>query len=188
MTSTQLKALQDTLLNDNNSGDITPEDLRTVITELIKKSGGWGDYNNSSTTPQTITSGQWTPLTNDALGTLTNETFLPYYSNGFFDANEVFLDGLLLGDILTIRFDLTLNILLNNTDVSLRINAKDSNGDSIYTSLFDYRSFKNEGSFTGVSFYELYVGSDILNGSIALEVFADRDITALWSGALVTIP
>lgn len=188
MTSTALKQLQDTLLNDNNSGQITPEDLRNVITELIKKSGGWADYNNSNTTPQTITASTWTALTNNGLGSFTNETYLPYYSNSLFSDNEIDLNGLPLGTVLTIRYELSLGILSNNTDVLFRINAKDSNGDSVYTSLFDYRSFKTTGNLTGVNFYELYVGQNILNGSIALEVFADNNITALWSGAFITIP
>lgn len=188
MTSTALKTLQDTLLNDNNSGQITPQDLRTVLTELIEKSGGWADYNNSNTTAQNITAGSWTELTNNGLGAFTNEEFLPYYSDGLFDNNEIDLNGLPLGTVLTIRYELTLNILSNNTDVLFRINAKDSDGNSVYTSLFDYRTLKNTGSLTGVNFYELYVGANILNGSIALEVYSDHNITALWSGAFITIP
>lgn len=188
MTSTELKNLQDTLLADNNSGEITPEDLRTVLTELIQKSGGWGDYNNSVTTAQSITDNTWTPLTNDGLGQFTNDTYLPYYSNSLFTNNEIDLTNIPLGTVLTIRYELTLAILSNNTDVLFRINAKDSNGDSVYTSLFDYRVFKNRGTLTGVNFYEMYVGQDILNGSVALEIFVDRDINALWSGVFITVP
>jgi len=188
MTSSALKTLQDTPLNDNNSGQITPEDLRAVLTELIKKSGGWADYNNSNLTAQNISSGVWTALTNNGLGIYTNETYLPYYSNSLFGNNEIDLNGLPLGTVLTIRFELTLGILSNNTDVLFRINAKDSDGVSVYTSLFDYRAFKSTGTLTGVNFYEMYVGANILNGSIALEVYSDHNITSLWSGAFITIP
>ena len=188
MTSTQLKALQDTLINDNNNGDITPQDIRDVFTELIKKSGGWADYNNSTSTKQSVTLGSWQQLNNDGLGAYTNETFLPYYSSGLFADNEIKLTDLPLGSMLTIRFEIGLDILSNNTDVQFRVKFKNSSGTEVFTSLFDYRSFKATGSLTGVNMYTFYIGSDILNGSASLEVFSDHDINAILSGIFITIP
>ena len=68
--------------------------------------------------------------------------------------------------MLTIRFEIGLSIIHNaNTDVQFRVKFKNSNGDDVYSSVFDYRHFKATGTFTGVNMYTFYVGSDILNGS-----------------------
>lgn len=190
MTSTEIKTLQDTNLATNDAREITAAKLREVTTELIKKSGGWGDYNNSSSsTPQSIRGlDEWITLNNSGTGTLTNTDFLPYYVETLWSDNKVQFNGLSLGTIMTLRFDLTLDILSNNTDVLFRVLFRDSEGTEVYTHVFDYRVFKSHGTLSGVNFYEFYVGASILNGTAELQVQADHDITALFNGILITIP
>lgn len=192
MTSTEIKALQDANLATNDAHEITAAKLREVTTELIKKLGGWGDYaNNAEASPQSISGGEtpeWITLNNSGTGTLTNTDFLPYYVESLWSANKVQLNGLSLGTIITLRFDLTLNILSNNTDVLFRVLFRDSSKTEVYTHVFDYRAFKLSGTLSGVNFYEFYVGASILNGTAELQVQADKDITALFNGILITIP
>jgi hypothetical protein len=188
MTSTQLKTLLDTNLANNNNKEITAAKVRQVITELIQKTGGWADYNNSITTKQTITAGSWQQLTNDGEGALTEETFMPYYTSSMFSDNAVDLSDIPTGTVLTLRNDITLNITSNNTDVLFRVKFKNSQGVEIYTHLYDFRVFKSTGELSGVNFYEFYVGKDILNGSVELEIYADHNIEALWNGCFITIP
>jgi hypothetical protein len=192
MTSTQLKALQDSNLATNNARQITAEKLREVTTELIKKSGGWGDYNNSSATFQTIPGNDegtiWTKLENNGQGLLTNENYLPYYTTSLFSNDAVDLTNIPEGTVLTVRFDIELSILSNNTDVLFRVKFKNSAGAEVYTSLYDYRAFKITGTLRGVNFYEFYVGSDIVDGSMEIELQCDNEMQALWHGAFITIP
>lgn len=188
MTSTQLKALQDTLLADNNQGEITPQDVRDVFTELIKKSGGWADYSNSAVDLQTISASTWTQLTNDGAGALTKTDYKPYYTTSLFNSNSVDLTDIPEGTVITLRNDITLNILSNNTDVLFRVKFKNEIGTEVFTQLYDYRAFKTQGQLSGVNFFEFYVGSDILNGSVELEINADHEIGAKWNGVFITIP
>jgi hypothetical protein len=188
MTSTELKALLDTNLANNNNKEITAAKVRQAITEIIQKTGGWADYNNSSTTKQNITADSWQQLTNDGDGALTEESFMPYYTSSMFSGNAVDLSDIPLGTVVTLRNDITLRITSNNTDVIFRVKFKDSEGAEVYTHLYDFRAFKSQGELSGVNFYEFYVGKSILNGSVELEVFSDNNIEALWNGCFITIP
>ena len=188
MTSTQLKALQDSNLATNNAKQITAEKLREVTTELIKKSGGWGDYNNSSAVLQNIAVATPIQLQNDGAGSLTNESYLPYYTSSLFSANAIDLTNIPEGTVITVRNDTTLNITSNNTDVQFRMKFKNSSGVEVYSSIYDFRSFKSAGQFSGVNFYEFYVGSDIVDGTVEFEVYGDNDFEARWNGVFITIP
>ena len=188
MTSTQLKELQDGNLATNNAKQITAEKLREVTTELIKKSGGWGDYNNSQSSLQAIPGGTWLQLENDALGSLTNESYLPYYKSSLFSANAILLADIPEGTVITVRNDITLNITSNNTDVQFRVKFKNSAGVEVYSSIYDFRTFKSAGQLSGVNFYEFYVGSDIVDGTAEFEVYGDHNFEARWNGTFITIP
>lgn len=188
MTNKELKELNDLNLADNNAKKITAEKLRELTTEFIKSNGSFADYNNSNVTPQTITAGVWTKLTNNGLGTYTETSYKPYYAASMFSDNEVRLSNIPLGTVATLRFDNTITILSNNTNVTYRVKFKDSLGATVYTSEFDFKHYKNARTVTSVSLYNFYVGASILNGSISLEVKAEKNITALWNGCLVTIP
>jgi hypothetical protein len=188
MTSKQLKELQDTLLPDNNQGEISPQDVRDVLTELIKKSGGWADYSNSAVDLQTISANTWTQLTNNGTGVLTKIDYKPYYTTSLFNNNAVNLKDIPEGTVITLRNDITLNITSNNTDVLFRVKFKNSDGTEVFTQLYDYRVFKNTGQLSGVNFFEFYVGADILNGSVELEVNGDHNFGAKWNGIFITIP
>jgi hypothetical protein len=189
MKSSDLKILQDTNLATNDAHEITAAKLREVTTELIKSTGGWADYSNSSTreiSPDEPSA--WLTLTNDGEGAQTNDDFIPYYLTSLWSDNKVQLRDIQLGTIITLRFDIKLNITRNNTDVLFRIVFKDSEGTEVYTHLFDYRSFKSTGTLSGVNFYEFYVGESILNGTAEIQIQADHDISALLNGILISIP
>lgn len=188
MTSTELKELQDSNLATNNERLISASKLRAVITELIKKSGGWADYNNSATGSQSISATTWTALTNDGAGALTNEDFLPYYSTGMFTSNEIDLSDLPLGTLVTVRFDTTATITTNNTEVLLRADFKDSEGASVFTSVFSTRVYKTQAAYSNIDTFTFYVGSGILNGSVALEAYGDQAFSIKYNGVLITIP
>lgn len=188
MTSTALKALQDANLANNRERLISAAKLREVTTELIKKSGGWGDYSNSAVSAQSISATTWTVLTNDAAGEFTDETFLPYYSSGLFASNEIDLTDIPLGAIITVRFDTTTTITTNNTDVLLRADFKDSEGTTSFTQVFSTRSFKTQASYSNVDLFTFYVGSSILGGSVALEAYGDNAFQIKFNGVLITIP
>ena len=188
MTSKELKELNDLNLADNNSRSITAEKLRELTTEFVKSSGGFADYNNSNTTPQSIVAGVWTKLTNNGLGIYTETSYKPYYCASMFSDNDVQLANIPLGTVATLRLDNTVTILSNNTNVTYRVNFKDTLGTSIYTSEFDFKHYKNTRTVTSVSLYNFYIGEAILNGTISLEIKAEKNITALWNGCLITIP
>lgn len=188
MTSNELKTLIDTNLADNLHKDISAEDVRNVLYQLLRKSGGWADYSDSTSTLQSIDAETWTTLTNDGAGIYTNTDFLPYNTTSLFSDNEVQLSGLDLGTQLTLRFDLAIKTLSPSTDVVFRVNIKDSEGNSVYTHNYDLRTFKLATEMSGVNYYTFYVGEAIEDGSLAIELFADHNFQAKLNGIFITIP
>ena len=188
MTSTALKALEDLNLRDNNQLEITPAKLREVITELVKKTGGFGDYDNSSSTLQSITAATWTKLTNDGLGADSFEDYLPYFSDTLFSADSIQLTGLPIGTLVTCRIDFTTQVLSNNTEVRLRARFKNDLGADVFDQIFETKNYKSIKTYSGVTFYEFYVGSSIEGGTVDFELNPDSNINALFNGVLITIP
>ena len=96
---------------------------------------GFIDYNDAATasTPITLLAGVWTTLTNDGLGSFSNDTYKPpgitrllNVSTGAIDPTE-----LRLGDVLHIRNDFTVTPSVNNTLLEFRYQL--GTGGSTYT-------------------------------------------------------
>lgn len=179
----------DTNLADNSEGGISALDLRQVNESLIKKVGGWVDYNNGEAGLQSITASTWTALTNDGLGAYTDTSYKPYYLSGdWWSSNAIQLDEIEVGAFINCRFDITLGILSNNTDVQFRIHFMNSSEETIFSTLFDYRAFKTTGTLSGVNTFDFYVGASLEGAHAHIEVLADQNINAKLNGVVLHTP
>lgn len=86
---------------------------------------GFADYNDAATatTPITLVGGVWTTLTNDGLGSFTNEGYLPTGVTSMMNTPAGTLDfsELDLGDTVVIRADFTVTPDTNNQDIDYRL-------------------------------------------------------------------
>ncbi len=107
-------------------------ELKTSINALYDEQGGWGDYNNSSSTQQNLVADTWLELTNDGAGLLTDETELPPNVTTLFTPNAADFSEIAQGRQLSMRVDLSFQSLSNNTHLDIRASFKNSSGVEVY--------------------------------------------------------
>ena len=160
---------------------------RTVFTQ------GFEDYENTGSAIS-LTSGAWTDLTNNGLGSNTLTTYrLPGYSAIWNTTTHEFDwdgAGLVIGDTVDIRFDVTFNINTSNDEIALRLDL--AHGDPSEYSVEVYRNqFKSTGNHRVVVTATLYIGNSItLNNPGKVAAFSDSaGDTCLLNGFFVrTVP
>ena len=95
----------------------------SVVT-VTKVSGGFADYNDTSTTtiPLVLTADTWTDIPNNGAGSNTNLGSLPYGVTRLMNTTngKLVFDELSVGDFVTIRNDIVVKPKVNNSRVETR--------------------------------------------------------------------
>ena len=156
---------------------------KTVYTQ------GFEDYENTGSAIS-LTSGAWTDLTNNGLGTNTLTLYrLPGFSAIWDTSNNEFdWSGLSLGTTVDIRFDATFDINTSNDEVALRLDMAHGTGDEY--SIEVYRNqFKATGDHRVTVFSSVYMGnSATLNNPAKISAFSDSaSDTCLLNGFYVRV-
>tara|TARA_R110000765_G_scaffold311648_2_gene404836 strand:+ start:235 stop:801 length:567 start_codon:yes stop_codon:yes gene_type:complete len=112
------------ILPPSPSGELTHTDVRNKINEVIENTGGFIDYNDTSTstTPLTLLADTWTTLPNDGLGAFTNKAYAPSGITELMDTTTGELDftEVDLGVSLLIRNDYEVTPNVNNAQLQIR--------------------------------------------------------------------
>lgn len=187
MTNTELKAFIDNLLPDNTSREISPEDLRNSLYELVKLSDAYGDFENTEANPkQSLSAGVWTLMTNDLGGSSTDITRQPYYiTDPMFADNAIQLTGIPESTIIQVRFDVNLQSLAVNTEFDVKVVFKDSGGSTAFEQIIAHYYFKNTGARDFVIQYNFFRGPVIEDGELELYIKSDSNSQAKYNGVLV---
>lgn len=174
-----LSALQ-AILADNTSGNISPQDLRDM---LVSTKGGHGYYPDNATiaTPIDITSGVRAAFTSDNLG-VEGSTDLPA-RNGGHSADELWdtatntaqLDGLIVGDKLFFRVTFEITPDVNNMELDFFLIAKNSVGGVEFEQDQSVAEIKVAVTHPEMILMSVFIGSNILDGSINFEFETSKD-------------
>lgn len=169
--------------NGSGSGSWTdpiPTDLQRV---------GWANYHDYATTitPQSISSGSWTKVTCDALGTLTDETYLPTGVTTLWDSTNDQFDftDLPLGSTVDIRVDLDITTSGANQYVATRIlyGEGDASEYSVGVSTIHY---KTAGTYNLASYSGAYIGNTLTMANPAqVEIYSDASCTIEVKGIYI---
>lgn len=187
ITNNELKILHDDNLADNNVNAITPAKLREVTENFVDSDGSWSEYVDSVAGDQVITAGVWTELTNDGADAATDETYLPNYATTLFSNNRVDLTDVPEGRVVTVKVDLIVTTLSNNTEVDVRVQFRNSVGDLVFNEVIDHKSYKSAGTREYVDMYMFANRSSVEDGSMALEVNADNNINIKFKAILISL-
>jgi len=114
------------------SGQATHLNVRETINELVERSNGFIDYNDTSTstTPLNLLADTWVTLPNDGLGAFTNKTYAPSGITEMMDSSTGELDftQLALGTNLIIRNDYEVTPNVNNAQLQIRYSLGGNGG------------------------------------------------------------
>jgi hypothetical protein len=186
-----LSAMQ-ALLGDNTSGDISAQDIRDL---LVSTKGGHGYYPDNATiaTPISITSGVRAQFTSDGLG-VEASVDLPARNGGhsgdeLWDtvANEVLLDGLIIGDKLVLRVTFEITPSANNMELDLFLRAFNSAGGFEFEQDHALAEIKLASAHSETVIMSVFIGSNILDGSLQLEFLTSKnaDVTVFGIDIMV---
>lgn len=169
-----------------NEGRLTTELLlgTDLYEALEKKLLGWGDYNDSGNI-QNIDADTWTQVTNDALGPLTNETFLPPGASHFWDSgtNKIDLSDLEVGDLVNVRLDITITTEMDNARLEVQLRFTDP----VFTlPLGAQRLDDGAGTYQRIFQFAFYIGSaPIVTAGALVEVRCSSGASLVCNGVLV---
>lgn len=153
----------------------------------VRTPQGHATYDNAGS-EQAITADVFLPMTNDTLASTTFIDELPEYSTALFASNRIDLDGIGLNSPVTLRLVVELNTLTINTEFDVKLVFRSSSESIIFESQIGHTSFKNTGARTFTFVNIFFVGSAILNGTVELQVKADKNAGATYKGVLIIIP
>lgn len=144
-----------------SSGDVYVADGAGSGTWATAQLNGFEDYNHSGT-PQPLTSGVYTKLQNDGAGSFTNTSYgLANATGAVWDTSthQFHFDdaGLVVGDLYSIRFDLSPTTAAANTQLLLRLTL-DVGGLNIPLDIAVV-TYKTAGTYRWVSTSRFYIGS-----------------------------
>lgn len=170
------------LINPRGSNSSVPGDVF---------SGGFLDYNDSSTlaTPITIIADTPIILTNDGLGPFTNKDFKPLgVTDVWSPINDEFnWSELKLGDMVDIRLDLNLITTLNNTGVRVDL-VLAVGGDEYRVPWVSGSNYKTQGTHNINTYNGIYMGDiNTLDNPARFEIVSDTDCTVVVNGWYVKI-
>lgn len=197
----------DSLLPNNTTQDISPEDVRTVH-ETSKDSNlnllettnqdvastingatitsetvrmGLMDYNDlaTATTPIAVTGGAgFVDLTNDGLGAFTNKTYKVSGVGELWDASTNLFDWSDLSLGDQVNIRLDAEVVTTSPNQTVTFQLLVGVGGSPYTLLYSESNFKNTGSHEINRFSMIYMGdANTLNNSAKFQVSSDANCT-----------
>ena len=160
-----------------------------IPTDLVRV--GWGNYHDYATgiTPQAISATTWTKLTNDALGSLTDETYLPTGVTTLWDSvNDQFdFTDLPLGSTVDLRFDIEVTTSGANQYVALRLVLGESDPSEYTLGVSDIH-YKTAGTYNVVHYTGIYIGNTITKDNPGqLEIYSDATCDVVVNGFYVRV-
>lgn len=159
--------------------------------EAIQSFWGWQDYNDTATAgaPISIPVSTWTKLTNDGLGSNTNDSFLPSGITDTWDTstNQFDFTEVPIGSKLFIRYDYTITTTAVNQAVRTRISF--AIGGASPFQLFDNQEqFKTAGSYRMTGTISPTIRNTNSGDNPAeIQVFSDAAASVVVSGWEITI-
>jgi hypothetical protein len=189
MTSTDLKALQDTNLASNNSKAITAQKLREVTNQLIINNGGWVNYKFNTNTPITINDNNWAFLQDDGIASV-NDSFIPYYKTDLFSISTINFSGFPLGTVISVKNIVNVSAAEANTNLELRARFLNSDEQLVSTEIFDYKLLTVASELQDLaSFISFPITSELLNGYVYFEIRAmsAAGISAYWKECFIKV-
>ena len=187
---------------DKKISELTVADALTGTEEMVAVQGGvtkkldlnkvrtpqgHATYDNSNT-EQSITATVFTAMTNDTLASTTFTDSLPEYTTALFASNRIDLQSIPVNSPVTLRLVIELNTQTVNTEFDVKLVFRNSSESIIFESQIGHTSFKNTGARTFTFVNIFFVGAVILDGTVELQVTADKDAAALYKGVLIIIP
>lgn len=197
----------DSLLADNTTGDISPQDVRTV-NETAKDSNlnlletanqnvastindatitsetvrmGLMDYNDlaTATTPISVTGGAgFVDLTNDGLGLFTNKTYKVSGVGELWNSGAGLFDWTDLSLGDQVNIRLDAEVVTTSPNQTVTFQLLVAVGGSPYTLLYSESNFKNTGPHEINRFSMIYMGdANTLNNGAKFQVSSDANCT-----------
>lgn len=154
---------------------------------------GFMDYNDASTSSSALVlaADTWTTIPNDGLGAFTNSTYKPNSVTELMDVSTGAIDPteLVLGDVLLIRNDFTVNPNTNNQLLEFRYSL--GTGGGVYT-LDKILTRLDSGSSQDYRFsldvHKIYMGdTNTLDNPILLQVRLAGAGTLVNAGTVITV-
>ena len=152
--------------------------------DFLKRLNGHYYYNNSAAI-QSVTSGSWTKLTNNGLGTYTSTVEKVIGIDNMYNISTQQFDfsGLSIGDEVRFRFTAVYTILSNNTEIGARMNMAVGHASNYQIQVRPDANFKSTGTETTKS--EMTVTMDnqfTIDYPAQLEVHCDNNIQVQVTG------
>lgn len=148
---------------------------------------GYATYDNTAS-EQSITATVYTVMDNNTLASTTFTDELPVYTTALFASNRIQLDSVPVNSTVTLRLVVELHTINVNTEFDIKLVFRSNSEVIIFESQIGHTSFKNTGqrTFTFVNIF--FVGVAILDGTVELQITADKDAAADYKGVLIVIP
>lgn len=152
---------------------------------------GWANYNDYATTitPQAISSTTWTKITCDALGSLTDESYLPAGVATLWNSSTDQFDftDLNLGSTVDIRIDLDVTTSSANQYVATRIVYGEGDPDEYSIGIATIH-YKTSGTYNLVSYSGAYIGNTLTKDNPAqIEIYSDASCTVMVKGVYIRV-
>lgn len=186
-TSTEIKNSIDSLLEDNNVGQITASDLREIQYMMLKNIGGSEYYENSSTAPTTLTADTWIDIPNDFSQNIYTDSKPEFTTQPLMLNHKANLTELEAGTIIHARLHFNVITSVSNTLIKFRGVARSLSGAVITNLDFDDKEYKAAGSHSSTSHVMSLIIPAIAGGSISLQAYSDKDASIIWESVLIRV-
>ncbi len=189
-----IKSLADlqTLLADNNTGLISPQDIRDL---LVSSLGGFGAYDDLATKTTRLNGVGGTPFAYecDGAGVNTDTDHLPFpkipTTDELWDTtnDKILLVNLPDGANITVRLNFTIDPASPNSEVTLTAIFSNSSDVEIFTLGAFLAELKATGDLDLVVNVSFFVGAAIVNGFVRFDIQCSNNSTVEIGGVFITV-
>ena len=177
---------------DNNTGEISPQDVRDA---LVSAHGGFGAYDDLVTKTTRLIGVGGTPFAYecDGAGVNTDTDHLPFpkipTTDELWDTtnDKILLVNLPDGTNITVRLDFTIDPASPNTEVSLTAKFSNSSDVEIFTLGAFLTELKATGDIDLVVIVPFFVGAAIVNGFVRFDIECSNNSTVEIGGVFITV-
>lgn len=188
VTNIEIKALGEANMPDNNTKFITPAKMRETFGAMLNHLGGNVYLTNSSTTPQTLTAGVATLMTNDGAGALSVTAYRPHYLSAatFLSGNKIHFDEVANASIMFFRIEQEF-VTGANTGIKVEVLFKNSVGTEAFRLQIEELYYKSAGTHKKTTNFTCFMDTNITNGTMEILVTADANSTGLLKSIMADI-
>lgn len=188
VTNIEIKALGEANMPDNNTKFITPAKMRETFGAMLNHLGGNVYLVNSSTTPQTLTAGVATLMTNDGAGALSVTAYRPHYLNAatFLSGNKIHFDEIANASIMFFRIEQEF-VTGANTGIKVEVVFRDSVGTEAFRLQIEELYYKSAATHKKTTNFTCFMDTNITNGTMEIIATADTNATGLLKSIMADI-